>query len=141
MLRHVHAFNPGLSAGPRAWTKQGQSIGTLRRDCVQLERMLLSLLHSRSVNPRTWMPARGGRQGPKCRQHLVVYCLLETSAAVQQHCPCSRQPMPPPRSVTESQTRPILPVTVAAAIEAGKCSSRHESRWCRGWGPNLHLAL
>ena len=28
---------------------------------------------------------RGERQGPKGRQHLLVYCLVETSATAEQH--------------------------------------------------------
>ena len=119
--------------------------------CVQLERMLLSLLPSHSVNLRTsmWMPgiASQGKlsraEGPPAMPSISRYTTLSNLCRCTAARPRLSELMPSTRCVIESHTRPILPVAVAAAM----ARRRGRARVCTkingpwGWRPNLHVAL
>ena len=63
---------------------------------------------------------RGGCQGPKGRQHLLVYCLVETSAAAEQHAHVWANPC---LHLVSWHTPPIPPVAVVAVMEAAKAAN------------------
>ena len=73
-----------------------------------------------------------GSRGLQGCQHLLVYCLVETSAAAEQpeHAGvCANPCFTSARlRVNESHTILIMPVVVVSALGAAKGSSLHESR-------------
>ena len=107
------------------------------KDTTRLGQYLEQLKHpSHNLSVAIWQDQycvqwREGRQRPMGRLHLLVHCLVETSATAEQHAgiranPCLHIVARLSHAVT--RTRPILPVAVVAVVAAAKGSTRHESR-------------